>query len=328
MVTSDHVKDAPAKPAEEPYRYTYLMKTWSIEKSPPLQPFTHVDASSRALNYANPRTFLDSANVVEMMPAFRSEVQRLNLAELDGEGKDQLALNVACNGVIVLHNQQDFINWGLKFYTEWGRYFGPLHAHPLAGHPEGYPDIHLVYKDANSHFNTMDSITTTVWHSDCSFKLQPAGITAFWLLSQPKTGRDMLYTTQVLNLQSLSPTMANFLCTLKAMHTAVNSMCSKCSGMVRQEPIETVHPVECHTRLQVRKLYLLLNFFYDHVAMSTDHQVRIKWEPMSVVVWVRGTTAHTATSDYAHLKAHRHGARISAQAERPILALDGLKMDD
>jgi sulfonate dioxygenase len=40
-----------------------------------------------------------------------------------------------------------------------------------------------------------------------------------------------------------------------------------------------------------------------------------------------GTTAHTSTSDYAHLKARRHGARISAQAERHIPALDGLKMD-
>jgi sulfonate dioxygenase len=49
---------------------------------------------------------------------------------------------------------------------------------------------------------------------------------------------------------------------------------------------------------------------------------------MSISADDAGTTAHTSTSDYAHLKARRHGARISAQAERPIPALDGLKMDD
>jgi sulfonate dioxygenase len=60
---------------------------------------------------------------------------------------------------------------------------------------------------------------------------------------QPETGGDTLYASQVLNLQSLSPTMANFLRTLKATHTAVNSMRSKRGGVVRREPIETVHPV-------------------------------------------------------------------------------------
>ncbi|KAJ7803822.1 hypothetical protein B0H14DRAFT_3113376 [Mycena olivaceomarginata] len=319
------------------------MQTWSTEKSSPLQPFTHVDAGSRVLNHANPRAFLDGANVVEMTPAFGSEVRGLNLAELDGEGKDQLALEVARRGVIVFRDQQDFIDRGPK-------YFGPLHVHPLAGHPEGYPDIHLVYKDANSRFNTADSITTTVWHSDCSFELQPAGLTAFWLLSQPETGGDTLYTSQVLNLKSLSPIMADFLRTLKATHTAVNSMRSKRGGVVRREPIETVHPVvRRHPVTGEEALYVNkqmtrtivgmkresagryltvyrspVEFLYDHVALSTDHQVRIKWEPMSVVVWV----PYTATSDYAHLKARRHGARISAQAERPIPALDGLKMDD
>jgi hypothetical protein len=31
---------------------------------------------------------------------------------------------------------------------------------------------------------------------------------------------------------------------------------------------------------------LLLNFLYDHIAKSGDHQARIKWEPMSMVLWV------------------------------------------
>ncbi|KAJ6472035.1 hypothetical protein C8R45DRAFT_1013821 [Mycena sanguinolenta] len=332
---------------EEPYRYAHLLQTWSTQKYPPLEPFEHIDPGLRALKHPNPHSFLDSANVVELTPEFGSDVRGCNLAKLNSDQKDQLALEVARRGVIVFRDQQDFIDRGPEFYTEWGSYFGPLHIHPLAGHPDGYPNIHLVYKDASSRFNTQDSITTTVWHSDLSFELQPPGLTAFWLLSQPKTGGDTLYASQVLNLRSLSPIMADFLRTLKATHTAFNSMRSKKGGIVRRDPIETVHPViRQHPVTGEEALYvnkqmtrtivgmkreesdLLLNFLYDHVAMSTDHQVRIKWEPMSVVVWDNRVTSHTATSDYGHLKARRHGARIAAQAERPIPALDALKMKD
>ncbi|KAJ7485805.1 hypothetical protein FB451DRAFT_1337778 [Mycena latifolia] len=303
-------------PAEEPYRYAHLMQTWTTQKYPPLAPFKHIDAGSRALGHPNPRSFLNNADVVEMTPL--------------SDQKDQLALEVARRGVI--------------FYTDFGTHFGPLHIHPLAGHPEGYSEIHLVYKDANSRFNTADSITTTVWHSDCSFELQPAGLTAFWLLSLPETGGDTLYSSQVLNLRSLSPLMADFLRTLKATHTAFDSMRSKQGGVVRRHPIETVHPVvHRHPVTGEEALYvnkqmtrsivgmkreesdLLLNFLYDHIAKSTDHQVRVKWEQMSVVAWDNRVTAHSAVSDYAHLKARRHGARISVQAERPIPALESMK---
>ncbi|KAF7345633.1 Alpha-ketoglutarate-dependent sulfonate dioxygenase [Mycena venus] len=329
LLSSSQLNGGPKKDAnktdEEPYKYAHLMQTWSTQKYPPLEPFEHVDAGSRALKHPKPRSFLESANVTEMTPEFGSDVRGCNLAELSSDQKDQLALEVARRGVIVFRGQEDFIDRGPKFYTEWGRHFGPLHIHPLAGHPEGYPDIHLVYKDKNSRFNVQESITTTVWHSDCSFELQPAGLTAFWLLSQPETGGDTLYASQVLNLRSLSPIMANFLRTLKATHSAFGTMRSKGrrgSLYVNKQMTKSI------VGMKREESDVLLNFLYDHVAMSTDHQVRIKWEPMSVVVWDNHVTSHTATSDYAHLKARRHGARISAQSERPIPTLDSLKMDD
>ncbi|KAJ7066934.1 hypothetical protein C8F01DRAFT_1341068 [Mycena amicta] len=339
---------------EEPYRYAHLLQTWSTQKYPPLQPFDHVDAGSRALKHSDPRSFLDGANckVTETTPEFGSEVRGLNLATLSPDQKDQLALEVARRGVVVFREQQDFIDRGPAFYTDFGRHFGPL-AYPPAGRPPRGVSRHSIL-DANSRFNVQQSITTTVWHSDCSFELQPAGLTAFWLLSQPPTGGDTLYASQVLNLRSLSPTMVSFLRTLKATHSAFGTMRSKAAGGPRREHIETVHPVvRRHPVTNDEALYvnaqmtknivgmkkeesdMLLNFLYDHVAKSTDHQIRVKWEPMTVVIWDNRVTcacfsttriaigltveiAHTATSDYGHLKSRRHGARISAQSERPI----------
>lgn len=104
-------------------------------------------------------------------------------------------------------------------------------------------------RDANSSFNfeISDSITSTVWHSDVSYELQPPGLTTFFLLSQPETGGDTLFTSQVATLRKLSPQFVAFLRTLKAVHSGVEqadfSRSGKRGGIVRREPVETIHPV-------------------------------------------------------------------------------------
>lgn len=186
-----------------------------------------------------------------------------------------------------------------------------------------------------------------MWHSDFSFELQPPGLTTFFLLAQPKTGGDTLYSSQVKNFETLSPVMQGFLRTLKATHSGFDSLRSTKGGALRREPIETVHPVVRRhpvtgdEALYVNKQFtrrivgmkkeesdLLLNFLYDHIAKSGDHQARIKWEPFSMVLWDNRVTAHSAISDYWQQKARRHGARITPQAERPIPSLASMKMED
>ncbi|KAF7309543.1 hypothetical protein MIND_00325200 [Mycena indigotica] len=135
-------------------------------------------------------------------------------------------------------------------------------------------------RDGNSRFN-LDGLTTTVWHSDFSFELQPPG-------------GDTLYSSQVLNFRSLSPIMRDFLRTLKATHSGFDSLRSTKGGVLRRDAIETIHPVvRCHLVTGEEALYvnkqfthriagmkeesdLLLNFLYDHIAKSGDHQARIK----------------------------------------------------
>jgi alpha-ketoglutarate-dependent taurine dioxygenase len=78
---------------------------------------------------------------------------------------------------------------------------------------------------------------------DFSFELQPPGLTTFFLLSQPKTGGDTLYSSQVKNLRTLSPIMQDFLRTLKATHSGFDSLRSTKGGVLRRDPIETIHPV-------------------------------------------------------------------------------------
>lgn len=336
----------------EPYPYANLLPHFSPEQYPPLTPFKHEDPGFRALKHADPRAFLKNAtNVVELTPNLGTEVHGVNLAALDGEGRDQLALEVARRGLMVFRGQHEFIDRGPDSYLEWGRHFGRLHIHPTSGHPKDYPQVHLVYKDAKSSYNfeREDSITSTVWHSDVSYELQPPGLTTFFLLSQPTTGGDTLFTSQISTLKKLSPSFVAFLRTLSAVHSGVEqaqfSRSGKRGGIVRREPVEHVHPlVRRHPVTGEEALYVnrqfttrivglkreesetILKFLYDHIDKSADLQARVKWQPGTVVLWDNRVTAHSAIVDYGKSNERRHGARITPQAERPIPALEGLEL--
>ncbi|CAK5280065.1 unnamed protein product [Mycena citricolor] len=342
------------KPATEAYQYAHLLPHFSLDRYPPLTPFEHSDPGARALTHENPRSFLnDAASVVEITPALGTEVTGVNLAQLDSDGRDQLALEVARRGLVVFRGQHDFIDAGPDFYKAWGSHFGRLHIHPTSGHPAGYPEIHLVYRDVNSTFNfeRSDSIHSTSWHSDVSYELQPPGLTTFFLLAQPETGGDTLFTSQVSTLKKLSPQFVAFLRTLKAVHSGVEqaefSRSGKRGGTVRREPVENVHPVvRRHPVTGEEALYVnrqftrrivglkreesdnILQFLYDHIDKSADNQARLKWQPGTVAIWDNRITAHTAIVDFKDSKERRHGARITPQGERPIPALDGLQLDD
>ena len=89
----------------------------------------------------------------------------------------------------------------------------------------------------------------------------------------------------------------------------------------------------------------ILRLLYDHIDKSGDHQARLKWSPYTVALWDNRVTAHvslpvmalknpsadrcqqSAIVDFKDGKQRRHGCRITPQAERPIPAKEGLKLD-
>ncbi|KZT65581.1 TauD-domain-containing protein [Daedalea quercina L-15889] len=345
--------EQPRREEEEPYRYAHLLPVFPRDEHyPPLTPFDHTDPGSRALSHPNPRAFLDNAtSVVQLTPHLGEEVRGVSLAALDSDGLDQVALEVARRGLVVFRDQQEFIDSGPDAYLQFGRHFGRLHIHPTSGHPHGYPELHLVYRDAHTTYNfeREERITSTVWHSDVSYELQPPGLTALFLLSQPETGGDTAFASQVAALKRLSPQFVAFLRTLKAVHSGIEqanySRSGYRGGVVRREPVESVHPViRRHPVTGEEAIYVnrqftrrivglkreesdaILNLLYDHIDRSVDIQARIKWEPYTVVLWDNRVTAHSAIVDFITSGERRHGARITPQAERPIPALEGLDL--
>jgi sulfonate dioxygenase len=173
----------------ELYKYDDLKPVFDATKYPPLEPFEHVDPGHRALKHENPVSFLNKASFVqEITPVIGTEVHGVDLLDLNSDERDQVALAVARRKVMVFRDQERFIDSGVGSYREWGSHFGRLHIHPASGHPQGAPEIHLVYRDDKTTYNyELDERTTTaMWHTDVSYELQPPGLTTFFLLAQRK----------------------------------------------------------------------------------------------------------------------------------------------
>ena len=116
-VSSEKVKSFDA---EEDYKYRRFLPHWSDSlKLPPLEPFDHIDPGHEALNDEDPQSFLADATIKQITPTFGVEIlDGVDLTKLSRHERAQLALYVARKGVVVLRNQQNFINadpeWQIK----------------------------------------------------------------------------------------------------------------------------------------------------------------------------------------------------------------------
>lgn len=105
----------------------------------------------------------------------------------------------------------------------------------------------------------------------------------------------------------LSPSFRAYLETLTAIHSAVEQAedsIKNGSGIVRRNPVETIHPVvRVHPGTGEKALFVnkaftkhivglkkeesdaILNFIYDFIAKATEFHARVRWEDETVIVW-------------------------------------------
>ncbi|KAL4861780.1 hypothetical protein BDV12DRAFT_203659 [Aspergillus spectabilis] len=319
--------------------YPHYLPVWDhSEKYPSLEPFTHTDPGLSA--DASLKDLLPSGSkITKLTPTIGSEVTGVQLSSLSAAGKDQLALLVAQRKVVAFRDQ-DFADLPIDKALEFCSHFGRHHIHPTSGAPEGYPEIHLVHRNASkgeldAFFSDRNS--SVQWHSDVSYEAQPPGTTFLYIFDGPETGGDTAFVDQVEAYNRLSPAIKERLHGLKARHSGVEQaeFSIKRGGVVRREPVINEHPlVRTHPVTGEKALYVnggftrsivglkkeesdaLLQFLLAHVGRGIDYQARVKWAPKTVVVWDNRITAHSAILDWTTGE-RRHLARITPQAERP-----------
>lgn len=311
------------------------------EKFAPLELFEHSDvgllADPAKLNLLNANT-----TVKHISPYLGTEVRGVQISELSKDGLNELALYVAERKVVIFRDQ-DFKDLGFDRQIEIASYFGPIHRHPTSGNVKGYPEFHVVYRDAkNDRFKEYrggNRLTKLGWHSDVTYEKQPPSTTFFFILDQPPdVGGDTLFASQVEAYNRLSPEFKKRLEGLKALHSAVYQadFARQTGSIVRREPVETEHPiVRVHPVTGEKALFInegftrrivgfkkeesdfLLKFLIDHIAKGADFQIRARYEPGTVVVWDNRVTVHSLNPDY-NTDFRRHAVRLTPQAEVPI----------
>ncbi|KAL2755562.1 hypothetical protein ACRALDRAFT_1076870 [Sodiomyces alcalophilus JCM 7366] len=322
-------------------KYPNYLPTWDPEQRyPPLEPFEHYDHGKDA-DGSFPNLLPEGiAQVSHLTPTIGTEVRGIQLSSLSKAGKDELARFVAERKVVAFRGQ-DFADLPIDKALEYGGYFGRHHIHPTSGSPEGFPEIHLVHRQAGDtsaqkFFETRTS--SVAWHSDVSYEVQPPGTTFLYILDKPSTGGDTLFANAVEAYNRLSPLFKERLHGLSAVHSGIEQVeASVRKGSIkRREPVQNVHPiVRTHPVTGEKALYVnpqftrhivglkkeesdaILQFLYEHIAWGADFQTRVKWEEGTVVVWDNRVTQHSALLDW-DTGDRRHLARITPQAERPF----------
>jgi len=313
------------------------------EKFPPTEIFEFSDPGLRA-DPKKPNLLKANVQVEQISPFLGAVVKGVQVSQLSKEGLDELALFVAEKKVVAFRDQ-DFKDLSPERQIEIARHFGPIQIHPTSGNVKGFPEFHVVYRDANHdrfrEYRGGNRANRTGWHSDVSYEKQTPGTTFFWILDQPENGGgDTLFASQVEAYNRLSDEFKKRLEGLTAVHSAVSQAeaSAKRGGPVRREAVESEHPVvRKHPVTGEKALFVnygftrrivgfkdeesdaLLNFLFDHVAKGADFQIRATYEPGTLVLWDNRLVVHSGTGDYP-AEQRRHAVRLTPQAEVPIPA--------
>jgi len=307
-----------------PAKYINYLPYWDDIKYPAYEPFSAYDHAKDAdPSFSN--LVKDGVEVRQLTANIGAEVSGVQLSKLDRTGQDELALFVAQNKVVAFRNQ-DFADLPIQDALEFAEYYGPSHIHQTSGAPKGF---------AKYFFEARTNSVT--WHSDVTFELQPPGTTFLYLLEGPPAGGDTLFANMAVAYQRLSPGFRKRLHGLEAVHSGHEQVQASLArgSIARREPISTIHPiVRTHPVTGEKALFVnaqftkrivgykkeesdfLLKFLFDHVALSADLHVRVKWEPRTVVVYDNRNTCHSAILDWQDGQ-RRHLARLTPRAERP-----------
>ncbi|KAI5121799.1 hypothetical protein M0805_009791 [Coniferiporia weirii] len=323
-----------ADDGDDAYEYKKYKPSFPALDWAPLEPVevedrgAHADPEKRALLGA-------ASRVVHLTPAIGTELEGVDLKELNDAQRDELALLVAERGVVFFRKQSLDIHEQLAL----ARHFGPLHKHATTPVPRepGLEEVHVVYNDSAHRPDASAYAKLELWHSDVTYEAQPPGTTSLKAYTIPPTGGDTLFSSGAALHSSLSPGMQTYLAGLRAVHSGVaQAQGARAGGThVRRKEVESVHPVvRVHPVTGWKSVFVnpgftrrivglpkaesdaVLGFLFAQIAGNSDFQVRFRWEKDSVAIWDNRVVTHSATFDFWPHR--RHALRATPRAERPL----------
>jgi len=235
--------------------------------------------------------------------------------------------------VIVLRDQDITLDHQMDF----ARRFGELSIHPFSPNLEEKPEVIVLdYSDKNP------PTLTDVWHSDETFRDIPPLGTILRARVVPKAGGDTLFSSMTAAYRGLSERMKQYVHGLEARHdfkpfrTLFNDSPEHRKKLRDLEdrfpnpwhPVIRVHPVTGRRILNVNPQFTIqirgmkddesltvLQFLFRQ-ALVPEYQLRVKWQPNTIVMWDNRSVQHYAPHDYYPQR--RTMERVTVCGDKPI----------
>ncbi|KAK3311738.1 alpha-ketoglutarate-dependent taurine dioxygenase [Apodospora peruviana] len=329
--------------ANKTTKYHEYLPTWDPIWFEPLKEFEFEDPALRVQDKSLPNLLKDGAKVSHIQPGLGAIIEGVQLNQLDAAAKDELAYLVSHRKVLVFPNQ-DIIDEGPAVQQAFMDYFGKRNYQPVSGTVRGHPGFHIIHRDGNkeeiSNFLSRKS-TTTLWHQDVSYEMQPPGYVMLGLLQGPEVGGDTVFTATDAAYKRLSPAIQSLLDKLEAVHTSskmINHV--KAVGAWSARIQRNVHPLvegpsrdrrEVHicewgvhqpnVGLKESEEKMLMDFLLNHLMTGHDFSGTCQVATKSIVLFDNRSLIHSAIVDYIDEDRGarpRHIFRLCAMAEKPI----------
>ena len=283
-------------------------------------------------------------NFRSLSPVIGVEVFDADIKTLSDEGFAELRRQWnAANGLAVIRDQQLTPQSQTDFSRRFGPLFGEADHFQESVKPFLMPDFPTIYRVSNKKSDTGEALgrsrAGSYWHSDVSFRSNPAMASLLYAIEVPTCGGDTLFASQIAAFAALSPAMQEMLSGLQAVHdfrvAAKNSGSYSASDLIGEDfdgtnrcihPVVVSHPETGKSALFVNQGFTshlqgfdeaeseaILGFLYSHCT-SQDFIYRHRWQQNDLLIWDNRATIHMAIQDY---NADRYMHRSTVLAETP-----------
>jgi taurine dioxygenase len=272
------------------------------------------------------RSSYQTIKVTPLSPVLGAEVQGIDLRqEVTPEQLEEIKRASAEYLVLVFRNQ----DISSEDHKRFGRHFGTLHRHVRADkqNPGGDPEILSWKTSKSSRFTAGEA-----WHHDVSCDPQPISTSLLCVTRLPESGGgDTAFANLYLAYDALSEPIKTLLNGLTAVHSGIEGWTNGYGAepdpgqtfAAAEHPVVVRHPVTGRKHLFVNRAFTshivqltrtesnaLLELLYQHIESHLVFQLRVKWEPHTVLFWDNWATLHQAVWDYYPFE--RWGERVSA----------------
>jgi taurine dioxygenase len=257
---------------------------------------------------------MDGITVMPLTVAVGAQLEGVDLRGIDAASIDAVHAALHEHLVVVLRDQSITPDQLVAF----GRAMGELEIHPFAPtHPDHrelvvLDQVHPVGGGADA------------WHADATFTPSPPAIGILQAITLPKLGGDTCFSSVAAAYDALSDPVKGLLEKVQGVHDLTRQLSLAIANgntsldlrdmqerwPPHQHPAVITHPVTGRRGLFVNSNYTirlegltrvegehLLPFLCEHVR-SPEFQMRVRWEPGTVVLWDNRFVQHYAVPDY------------------------------